>query len=514
MYCNQKILINNYLKSGKVYSPKLTLYAFHLRHSLNLGPATTVPNADDIWHKFQQIGNKLNIQELQHLLEIIKNEYSQKSIVRGEILSSRFLEFTPIEDNNKLFLTGELMPLQIHDTYAVDLTYRYAQQNVPISQLQGLNPDNCLLPSNIDASLGQTLVLFAKPEDDFTEQRDGTVLNSKEQQQQAFADACVTTLISEIKVQELKVSCQYQGELLGSPFFEYNNDADCPKNQCHIIIWFNSDRRTEELEEKGDYYNHLIDLLSCRWKIIYSHNEAIKCNQKARQLYSELEKYKEQFKGCRYKSIETQLAEYSLWLKEIPEIAFMYADYVRNLESQRNTIATNSKNYSLYLKNLEKIILESDEIASWWFFLNLSENTYVEQINTELDYLITGQKFFDQMINTIRGIVEIEQAELDRTTQNLLRQKEETDKTRNDNLQKAIAILGFGLGAAQIGVSTAPYVIPQQQPPTPIQLPFTTSQPHPFVSSVLLSLIFGIAGAFVGWGLSSLLQAIATHKKN
>ncbi|NJR20000.1 MAG: hypothetical protein HC785_33000 [Calothrix sp. CSU_2_0] len=118
------------------------------------------------------------------------------------------------------------------------------------------------------------------------------------------------------------------------------------------------------------------------------------------------------------------------------------------------------------------------------------------------------------MINTIRGIVEIEQAELDRTTQNLLRQKEETDKTRNDNLQKAIAILGFGLGAAQIGVSTAPYVIPQQQPPTPIQLPFTTSQPHPFVSSVLLSLIFGIAGAFVGWGLSSLLQAIATHKKN
>jgi hypothetical protein len=62
--------------------------------------------------------------------------------------------------------------------------------------------------------------------------------------------------------------------------------------------------------------------------------------------------------------------------------------------------------------------------------INLSENTYVEQINTELDYLITGQKFFDQMINTIRGIVEIEQAELDRTTKNLLRQKE-TDATEH-----------------------------------------------------------------------------------
>lgn len=37
----------------------------------------------------------------------------------------------------------------------------------------------------------------------------------------------------------------------------------------------------------------------------------------------------------------------------------------------------------------------------------------------------------------------------------------------------AIAILGFGLGAAQIGVSTAPYIIPQQPPPKPIQLPLT-----------------------------------------
>ncbi|GAB1538051.1 hypothetical protein NUACC21_07070 [Scytonema sp. NUACC21] len=79
-------------------------------------------------------------------------------------------------------------------------------------------------------------------------------------------------------------------------------------------------------------------------------------------------------------------------------------------------------------------------------------------------------------------------------------------------MQTAIAILGFGLGAAQIGVSTAPYIIPQPQPLNPIQLPFTISLPHPFVLSVVLSLIFGIVGAFVGWGLSLLLQAIAARR--
>jgi hypothetical protein len=30
--------------------------------------------------------------------------------------------------------------------------------------LEGLNPQGCLLPSQIKASLGQTLVLFAQPE--------------------------------------------------------------------------------------------------------------------------------------------------------------------------------------------------------------------------------------------------------------------------------------------------------------------------------------------------------------
>ncbi|KYC43771.1 hypothetical protein WA1_00985 [Scytonema hofmannii PCC 7110] len=72
--------------------------------------------------------------------------------------------------------------------------------------------------------------------------------------------------------------------------------------------------------------------------------------------------------------------------------------------------------------------------------------------------------------------------------------------------------MGVGLSAAGIGSSTAPYIIPQQQPPTPMQLPFTTSYPHPFALSVLLSLLFGVVGAFVGWGLSYLLQAIAAHR--
>ncbi|WP_186227607.1 hypothetical protein [[Scytonema hofmanni] UTEX B 1581] len=35
---------------------------------------------------------------------------------------------------------------------------------------------------------------------------------------------------------------------------------------------------------------------------------------------------------------------------------------------------------------------------------------------------------------------------------------------------------------------------------------------HPLTQSLLFSLLLGIAGAFLGWGLSSFFQAIAAHR--
>jgi hypothetical protein len=54
--------------------------------------------------------------------------------------------------------------VQLQDTYALDLTL-LAADTLEINQLKNLNFQGCLLPHNIQASLGQTLVLFAKPVD-------------------------------------------------------------------------------------------------------------------------------------------------------------------------------------------------------------------------------------------------------------------------------------------------------------------------------------------------------------
>ena len=66
----------------------------------------------------------------------------------------------------------------IHDTYAIDLTFRYLYSEIELTKLKGLNQDNCLLPRKIHASLGQTLVFFAQPVKNIDDEK-------------SFADACV-----------------------------------------------------------------------------------------------------------------------------------------------------------------------------------------------------------------------------------------------------------------------------------------------------------------------------------
>ncbi len=323
----------DYFSIGKVAYPKLTLYAFHLKHSLAQKSKQPVKNANDLWLKCQQLGKKIGVPKLETLPELIEKANNNKISITGEILE-RILTFTAIQHQHNLHLSGEANPLEIHDTYALDLTLRYPHPEVKLADLRGLNLDNSLLSKNINASLGQTLIFFAQPVGKtlgqtliFFAQPVGKIDNEQE-----FADACVKALLSEETLRKLNIYRQHQGKLLGSSIFEYNNDADSPEAHCHLLIWLNNHDLTTELENKGEYYYPLIDLLLCRSKIIYARSEAIWCHEQARTTYADLEKYKQDFKELKDKPIDLKFDKLNLWLHEIPEISFNYVDYLRDLE--------------------------------------------------------------------------------------------------------------------------------------------------------------------------------------
>ena len=467
----------DYFSTGKVAYPKLTLYAFHLKHSLAQKPKQSVKNANDLWLKCQQLGKQLGVPKLETLPELIKKANPKKTGITGEILPERILTFTTIQHQQNLHLSGEVNPLEIHDTYAIDLTLRYPYSEVKLADLRGLNLDDYLLSKNINASLGQTLVFFAQP-------------IGKIDDEQAFADACVRALLSEETLQKLNIYRQHQGQLLGSPIFEYNNDADSPEAQCHLLIWLNTHDLTTELENKGEYYYSLIDLLLCHSKIIYARSEAIWCHEQARAAYSDLEKYKQEFKEQRNDSIDLKFDKLNQWLQEIPEISFNYVDYLRDLELHRTSIKTNSKNYRLYLDKLNKICMNSDNLEFLSNFLELALDTFIEQINTDLAYLTPGQNLFDQMIGTIRGIVEVEQAKRDRS------------------LERTIQVLGvaFGGGAIVSGVVTG-----HIDKPFAPQINFKHPV-HPLVSSLLWSVLATVIFGIVAWWITQPKRKRYKHK--
>ncbi|NJR52473.1 MAG: hypothetical protein HC780_25780 [Leptolyngbyaceae cyanobacterium CSU_1_3] len=98
----------------------------------------------------------------------------------------------------------------------------------------------------------------------------------------------------------------------------------------------------------------------------------------------------------------------------MPQKNLDYARCLQDLEAHHTAITTNISNYTTCLEKITAI--GGDSPKFWQDFLNRAENQWQQQIQTYLKYLTPGQNFFEQMIETIRGIVEVEQAKRDRTS--------------------------------------------------------------------------------------------------
>ena len=111
---------------------------------------------------------------------------------------------------------------------------------------------------------------------------------------------------------------------------------------------------------------------------------------------------------------------------------------------------------------------------------------------TDLAYLTPGQSLFEQLIESICGIVEIEQAK-----------REERTLAAESSLEKTIQIVGIGLGSGAIvsGVVTEhidkPFLPINSKCPTNSKCPI-----HPLVSSLFWSVVATIFFGLLGWCLT------------
>lgn len=476
-------------------NPKLILLAFHLCQELT--EEKTV-DAESIWSRIAKISSHLKIPELQQLPQLIQQSQTTK-VDRSEdnrnsdcslfslqgkiesLLSDPILNFAHPASENLPAIEGGIYPIKVYDTYVADLTISYKTDYFPIDLLPQVNPDGCLLPSQIQASLGQTLILFDRrlhPLEDYA----------------AIATASVKAIVQSYSNTFLP-DIIGKGKFLGGEIYQLEDDCLDPTERKHLLVWLASDGETIKMEEAADYYYPLLNLLCFRHKIQFIYYQARQAYTQARQLYREIEliinsfsqlktqrnkrletkltqirdktrnrKYKriitdlfvssetelsegiekhlKDFHNKRLKKILTESQQETLkqleeWLIQIPQISTNYDLCLRNLESHLTTIEINSLNYEKQLNRLQQIGLPTDDLSFLAAFLHNDYSQYQQQIKYDLQYLDAGKTLFDRTVETIRGLLRI----------NLQKQKsiEELAEPAARRIELWVTVVGSGL---------------------------------------------------------------------
>ncbi len=366
--------------------------------------------------------------------------------------------------------------MRISDNYCTDLTFYY-DATILVDNLKQLNPQGCLLPNQIQASIGQTLLLYAEP----------VVYDSY----RTLADKCVRAFVGESIEPELKFTVA--GKLFGSPIFEYDN----PGKQCHILVWLQEDPKTV-VRATSTFNYYWMNLLCARSKILCVYNQARESYRLGQQIANKLEKQLPEFTQIELESNrEVKLTQLKSLLATISSLVFDYAQELRHLQEFSITIEINAGSYEDAYARIKALSIEGDNLEFLQKFADLSDRKYQSQIQKYLNYLMANQDLFQQTISTIRGMVEIEQVELDA-------EQAKNERKRDRQLENIIFFVGTAIGGGQIFSAAYPLI-----KDTPIKWQPNLSLPlHPFTATILWSLAFGLGFGLLILGILLLVRKI------
>jgi hypothetical protein len=119
---------------------------------------------------------------------------------------------------------------------------------------------------------------------------------------------------------------------------------------------------------------------------------------------------------------------------------------------------------------------------------------FQRQIQADLGYFKHGSSLLEQSTEAIRAIVAIEEV------------------YRNAKLEVTIQSVGFGLGAAGVVASSAPYFI-KQDPPNKLYWPIVGGEINSFILVILISLGAGVAVWFLVLSIANFPNIIAKFKR-
>jgi hypothetical protein len=443
----------------KIYAPNIHVFTFQLYKGSNFDDNIDSKDLNFIWERGNDIIKEVLKQDLQlsQKIDVNKDEgFNKVDILNDQNEVAVYLEGnvnpSPQQD---ILITGLAYPCRISDSYGLWLNLRRPEkennqrtEDVETDFFKLLNPNNCLILPTHPLFLGQTILITA------------SIINAKIQNDhQKIADEC----LKEVFHQNTVPPFYRQGELFGSPIFEYGLPNQSSQYQ-QVLIWLFTKQETGNKFDQS--YQQLLDLF-------FHHSKIIKAYKDSRAIYKDLDKKYRDIESEVNKILELKnnqditrqdLKKLQNQLKAFPTLALEYTRLVLNLEDSQNTIVINADNYGDKLEQI-KHNLNGENLDFLEIFLNKNCATFKRQIQADLGYFQHGSQLLDQAVNSIRGIVEIEQAKSDRS------------------LETTVQVLGIGFGGGAIVSGVIVQHIDK------INQPFLPISKNPFLASLILSII-------------------------
>ncbi|MCL1473556.1 hypothetical protein [Argonema antarcticum] len=397
-------------------------------------------------------------------------------------------------------IKNELITRLLHDTYFTDLTFFDPKTDLTPDEIDRFNP-TAFLPQNINASIGQTIGIYGE-------------VTHKAEATQALADSCVRNFLKNTQYKNDKISGTNTSNLLGIPLFEYfcQSTANTKEPVCHILVLLNY-QDENGVNKLSKHYEDIADLLCSYHKIKFVDREAKLSYQDALKVSQEIEKEIKKF-VVDVADKNKNLDKFSAMLDKLPLLALKHSAYCGELEGYVNTIEINNL---IYKDLLEKLLSAGSQLDSWQKFSDRTRDISLKQIQYWLNYMSPRKELAQQLTASIRGIVEIEQAEIDRKLQQTLQNNEKAEKKRDRELQNTIAIIGVGIGFAGVAATASPYIFEAKPTekltiiPVHLQPSFGLNPPHHLTLSLLFSLGAGLVGVAIA---SFFLRYIQKHEKS
>lgn len=455
----------------KIDHPQVYIYSYQLSRESKTDVDSIWTWANSLWQYFSQEKNLIVSQANLSYPLSETNELKHSNQIDG------LLRFCRIDDSEGIF--AKIGSPETDENKDLEVATALTQFNV----------NNLLVADSHENWLGQTFLITYKSE---------TYQQPSDNDFRKVADECLKHLFPEVSV---RPPFYRATELFDSPMFEYSS----PKSQLQVFVYLVDD----DIEEKlGKIIQPLFELFYHRHKITKAFIDSRRNYDLLKERYLEIEQTIENLEAkitevSRIElstgvdspqsiNIDESLKYLKIKLKELLRESLNYERALECLEDFNNTINIHVYNYQERLLQIgDKLELQTDDLTSFKFFIDRTCRYFQEQIKGDLGYFKHGTDLIKIAVELVGGIVDIEQAECDRS------------------LERTIQILGTGLGAGGIMVSAVSAYVER---PIVFRIPQKGDVLHPAVASLLWSLlavviVAGVVGLINGtWKINGRLR--------